>query len=183
MSLRKYTLVRALTFLILLITGCSQLKLPDMGSSSPLIDLKSLLGVQATDIRMIDNDFNTSGVMTHHIAQGIELGDSILYNSEDAAKSTWAVVALPETRIVRRIQVYSKNLVQATVILSDGKTESSRTLRFKTTSSGSLKMAETSTGLTKARIIKIRAPIARSKRGSIRQDINYQVNEVYISGY
>jgi len=42
-------------------------------------------------------------------------------------------------------------------------------------------MAETSTGLAKARVIKIRA--ARSKRGSIRQDINYQVNEVYISGY
>ena len=117
-------IVRSLTFLILLIAGCSQIKLPDMGSSSPLIDLKSLPGVQATDIRMIDNDFNTSGVMTHHIAQGIELGDSILYNSEDAAKSTWAVVALPETRIVRRIQVYSKNLVHATVILSDGKTSS-----------------------------------------------------------
>ena len=56
----------------------------------PLIDLKSLPGVQATDIRMIDNDFNMSGVMTHYIDRGIELGDSILYNSEDAAKSTWA---------------------------------------------------------------------------------------------
>jgi len=39
---------------------------------------------------MIDNDFNMSGVMTHYIDRGIELGDSILYNSEDAAKSTWA---------------------------------------------------------------------------------------------
>ena len=176
-------------FFVVLISACSQLNLPvpDMKSSSPLIDLTDLPGVQATDIRMIDNDVNTSGELTHEIAQGLQLSNSILYNSEDASKTTWAVIVLPEEHVIRNIKVYSKSLGNATVVLYDkeNRRKAAKDLHFKTTSSGAFKIAEVSTGLAKANIIKIRAASASARRGStsVRHFVKYKIEEIYITGY